>query len=653
MKKVLSVIILLCFSAVYAEEVPIEDFAKFSQFKQFKISPDGKHIAFTVEDENQVKLAIMEVGADKAKSAIGAGGDKRGIYNFEWANNERIIVFSRKITGLHDGRPQKPLMGAVDIDGSKRHLLWDYQRSNIRVVSYLKDDPDHILVNKTHYADEDGAKLHRMNIYTAKLKYISDTPKFIGKNNPYMNFVGVDLNNTPRIALETERNNLDDFDDDISRMHFKNKEGEWDYLEPKLHKDRTKVPTMSPRGFNADNSIFYFASNHDLPDGDVLGLFQLDFDTKKIKFLFRHPDVNVGGGITGVNGELIGAYYEAGYPDYFYLSDQEVASEVSFHKSLRAAFKNQTVNISAYTDDGRTASLSVSSDSNPGDFYLFDRSTNKVEYTASSMPQIKSKAMSSVEPFTMVARDGLKMYGQLTIPKGKELKKLPMVIFPHGGPYGAKDNWGFDWRAQLLANRGYLVLQLNFRGSGGYGDNFAAAGNSEWGAKMQDDITDATLWAINQGYADKEKVCIHGISYGGYAAMQAVVKEPDLYKCSIPEAGPYEIDLQWKLADSFKGRREAGEIYKRKSFGSAPGVIKERSPVYHTDKIKAALLIVHGSLDKRVPVENAYLLEKKLKETGKSYETFYRKDGHGFRNVQYRVESFEKILAFLEKHIGK
>ncbi len=645
----LAIALFLC-GAAQSKTIPIEDFAKKSQFKSAKVSPDGEHIAFTYEDGSEVKLAVMNIADNKILTSFEVG-DEREVAGFNWVSNERVLMLAGNITGWLDGADKDYRLVAGNIDGTKRVQLWDFQRSGIRFISRLKDDDRKVLVGKTHWTEEGGMKLHRMDVYTGQLLYNTDSPKPAGGSDAKIVSIDVDLNEVPRVAVEHDPVDKDNYRDDVLRLHIKDLKGNWTTL--KLPVKHGEIPVVNGIGFNLSNDKFYFASNHDLDHEGVTGLFELDLKTRKIKFLHRHPDVDVGGGLYGAQGELIGVTYEPGYPEYFYLSDDSVAKEVAFHKSLRASFKGQDIIMTNYSDDNKLAMVAAYSDKNPGDFFLFDRQTNKAKYIASAMPHIKPELMASVEPFIMTARDGLKMYGQLTIPNGVKPKNLPLVVFPHGGPYGSKDGWGFDWRAQLLANRGYLVLQLNFRGSGGYGKDFAEAGKEEWGAKMQDDLTDATLWAIEKGLADKDRVCIHGISYGGYAAMNAVVKEPDLYQCSIPEAGPYEIDLQWAKSDSFRNNTKAGEQYKRYSFGSEEGVIRERSPVYHVDKLKAALLIVHGEEDVRVPIDNAYLLEEKLKEAGKEYDTFYREDGHGFQKVEYRIESFEKILDFLEEHIGE
>ncbi|WP_251359197.1 S9 family peptidase [Kangiella sp. TOML190] len=654
MKYLLSILLTtISFIALSADKVTLESFAEKSKFNSFKISPDGKHIAFTYDDdrEDQDRLAVMELATKKIKTSFNSDGAGREIVSYSWASNERLVMINQKETGWLDGQNTAPRLVAGNIDGSKRHELWHFQRADLRILSPLPEDPKHILVGKYHFTDKGGMKLNRMNVFSGNLRNITGSPKPHGSSNSVIRSISLDTKDVARAAFEYDPVDKNNDDDDVSYLHFR-VDDKWELLS--LPSSRKTMPSVGTIGFNKDNTKFYFVSNHDLDHDGVLGLFELDFLTKKIKFLFRHPDVDILGAVKGPNGEVIAAYYEAGYPDYYYIQEPGNEKEINFHKSLRASFKHEDITISSYASDGSMATLRVSSDRNPGDYYIFDRKNNSAKYLGSSMPHIKPKEMATVEPFTLTARDGLKMYGQMTIPKGKELKDLPLVVYPHGGPYGVKDDWRWDRRAQLLANNGYLVLQLNFRGSGGYGKQFREKGRAQWGSKMQDDLTDATLWAINQGYADKERVCIHGVSYGGYAALQAVVKEPDLYKCSIPDAGIYEIRLQWDEADSFRYDRAAGERYLKWMLGSNDEErIKERSPAYHVDKLKAALFLVHGSEDVRVPIENAYFLEEKLKEAGKPYEKLYKKDGHGFQKVEYRVELYDKMLKFLDKHIGE
>ncbi len=638
-------ILLIAFTAtVESKPVPLKNFAQKSEFKNVKISPDGKHIAYTFEDGDRVKLGTMELATKKGIYAFDVGSE-REIVQFEWVTKDRIYFVGANITGWLDGAEKDYRAYFANLDGKKREAI-PMQYSSI--ASFLDDDPDHVLINNYSM---DGVKIHKMNIHTLKTNYQAVEPKTVGGMNSTIRLISFDHNDEARLAYEFDPVELKNYDDDVLYIHVRPPNGKWSSL--KVNNQRNERPIFGDMGFNKSNDKFYFISNYDIPDMGTNGFFEYDFKTNKINLLFRHPDADIIGGAYGKNEELIGAMYEAGYPDYHYLDSEDVAEEVNFHKSIRASFPNESVSIGTYTDDKKTTTIFVRSDKNPGDFYIFDKTNNSVKFLASSRPLINPKEMAKVEPFTMQARDGMKMYGQMTIPNGKELKNLPMIIYPHGGPYGARDRWGWEARPQVFANNGYLVLQLNYRGSGGYGDGFEEAGYHKWGAEMQDDITDATLWAINQGYADKDRICIHGVSYGGYAAMQAVVKEPDLYKCSIPDAGTYELKYHMKSTDMFKGNNKLRKWFFTRMLGeSFEELNEERSPVYHIDKLKAKLLIVHGKEDVRVTIGNAEILEEKLKEKGIKYDTMYKKDGHGFQKVPYRVELYEKMLKFLDKHIG-
>lgn len=649
---ILAIAILLNIYTVQSKEIPFEHFASDPKFLSMKISPDAKHLAFTYKDEGQFKVGIMEMKSKKGTYSFSMGPN-RETAQYWWLNDNRILIISQRITGWLDGKETYPEMFSVNIDGKKRELMWDYQNSYITPISLLEKNDDHILITKHHWTDNFTAKLQKLNINNGKLKYIDDAPKKHGGLKSRISFIAVDNNDVPKAALEYDPKEESNFDDDVNYLHLKDMDNKWGLF--KLPKVRKSKPTVYPIGFSLNNQKFFFGSNHDLDHEGTTGLFEYDFMTKNIQLLFRHDDVDLGSAIRGKEGEVIGVSYEAGYPAYYYIKDEVAQDEVKLHQQLRSSFEGQEVSISSYSKDKNISTLYVYSDKNPGSYYLFDRKAMKIDLISSSRPDINPADMASVEPFTMKARDGLKMYGQMTIPPNKELKNLPLILFPHGGPYGAADSWRWDDRAQLFAHHGYLVIQLNFRGSGGYGRDFAKAGDSYWGTKMQDDITDATLWAIENGFADIDRVCIHGVSYGGYASMQAVVKEPDLYKCTIPDAGVYDIKLQWDKADSFRGEPKAKKNYLKKAFGKHDdaALLDSRSPAKNVDNVRAAIFLVHGDEDVRVPIENAYFLEKQLKKAGKPYETMYRKDGHGFQKVKYRLELFKEMIKFLDKHIGE
>jgi dipeptidyl aminopeptidase/acylaminoacyl peptidase len=258
--------------------------------------------------------------------------------------------------------------------------------------------------------------------------------------------------------------------------------------------------------------------------------------------------------------------------------------------------------------------------------------------------------MAEMKPITFKARDGLLIHGYLTLPHGAG-KDVPLIIHPHGGPFGIRDEWGFDPEVQYLAYHGYAVLQVEYRGSGGYGNAFMEDGYRQWGGTMQDDLTDATHWAVQQGIADPRLICIYGASYGGYASLEGVEKEPDLYRCAVGYAGVYDLVKMRNEANTLRG--ELLGPFMERTVGDDEAALREYSPYLHVDKIKAALFLAHGGADYTVAIAHADELRDALDKIHKPYEwVYYRNEGHGFYTLEHQVDIYTKMLAFFDKNIG-
>jgi dipeptidyl aminopeptidase/acylaminoacyl peptidase len=312
---------------------------------------------------------------------------------------------------------------------------------------------------------------------------------------------------------------------------------------------------------------------------------------------------------------------------------------VKLYASLQRAFPGQLVEITSATADLHQAVALVQSDVNPGDYYLVDTQTRNAQYLRPARSWVDPARMHHKEAIELKARDGVSLHGYLTRPRtGKE--PYPTVVLPHGGPYGTRDLWRYDWEAQLLAEYGYAVLQVNYRGSGGYGESFMRAGFREWGAKMQDDVTDATRWAISRGIASRDAICIFGTGYGGYAALMGVVRERGLYRCAAAYDGLYDLSLVLARGDT--KMPPATRQYLDDILGLDEPTLQARSPVHSVDKIDAPLLIMAAGNPSQVEYRHAGLMEAALKSAGKPVETAL---------IEEREEVYKRLLEFLSRHL--
>lgn len=319
--------------------------------------------------------------------------------------------------------------------------------------------------------------------------------------------------------------------------------------------------------------------------------------------------------------------------------------------SLRAQFAPQEVTPISASQSHDKLLYRVRSDRNSGELYLYDFAKKKAAYVDAFQAWLDPEQMAEQKRLTYKARDGLLIDALLTLPPGKGAKNLPLVVHPHGGPIGIHDYWGFDSDAQFLASRGYAVLQVNFRGSGGRGEAFEKAGYREWGGKMINDITDGVKQVIADGTVDARRICIFGGSYGGYASLMSAVREPDLYRCAVGYAGVY--DLPRLKSESDGSDLKINRDFWNETMGNDAAFLQDQSPINHLDKLKAAVMIVHGEEDTRVPISQAKLLRSALESRKIPYQWLIKSgEGHGFYNEDNRTELYEKLAAFLDQNIG-
>jgi dipeptidyl aminopeptidase/acylaminoacyl peptidase len=623
-------------------------FYEKAQIKTMKISPDGEHVAFNYEEGSEVKLATLHLDSQKLKASFGMG-ENQHVTNFWWSSDTRVVMSVREVTGILDSGGGQPRLYAANVDGSRREEIFASQDSSFVFLHPLLDDPEHIMIARYHWADEGVPKVHLVNTFRGTMNYIGDHPTTD-------NITGFIADNDGELRIATEYIEGETFDDAVFNLYYRTG-SDWNRFE--LEAKRQPI-NFAPLGFSRDNSKVYFLSNHDMEKNDRLGAFRYDLGTDELQLLYRHPELDISGRITGHKGEVLGVITGFGQPDYIFFQDVAEGNEdAALMQRLTVAFSGREVGITSFSRDGSRAVVVVQSDRNPGEFYLFDTDTMQARFLSAMLPDLDKEKLVPLEALRIPARDGLKLHAFLARPEGQKTN-LPLLVEVHGGPFDIADDWLFTRDTQYFANHGYAVLKVNFRGSGNRGDDFVDMGRREWGGKMQDDVTDATRWAIEQGIADPDRICIFGGSYGGYSAIMGMIKEPDLYQCGVGIAGIY--DLVWFRegdGSDFLPWRDRESVAQFERFldayvGEDADELRPYSPAHNVEKIKGEVFIAHGGDDVRVPVEHAYRLRTAMDAIGKSYEWMIKEDeGHGFFDVDNRVDLAERMLSFFDRNIGE
>ena len=631
--------------------VPTREFVKHHGVRDMKISPDGEHVAFTYEEGTQVKLAAMALDSQKITASFEFGKNQH-VLSFWWGSNERLVMSVGEVTGNLDNTGRAQQLYAAGLDGQKRREIFDTSTRGIfRMLHPLHDDDRRILIARYHGADRGVPKANYLDMYNGEMWPAGGLPV----DNDIAALVA-DNDGNLRGAAAVEWG--DSLEERKIRLHTRH-EGQWQQVN--LQPERPS-PNLNFLGFSRDNDQVYFSSNHDMPDGDRLGVFRYDFDSKQVELLYRHEDMDISSLIYGPDGQILGVTTRFGPMSYHFFDDQveDNKRSVQMISGLVQAFPEDNVSLVSNSEDGRRAIVWVRGDRNPGHFYLLDTETMKMRFLVAALPDLPKEALVPMKPVRIEARDGLELHALLTRPKDRE-ENLPLIINVHGGPFGITDRWGYNMEAQLMAHHGYATLQVNYRGSGGRGDDFERAGWKEWGGKMQNDVTDATRWAIEKGIADPDRICIYGGSYGGYASLMGVIREPDLYRCAVGYVGVY--DLPWFRSgdgNDFSSQRGYGrdaraafERFMSTAVGDDMDKLRANSPVHNVDKIKAGLYLVHGGSDVRVVIGHLERLRKALDEAGKDYQWMVKEEeGHGFYDVDNRVEFYDSMLEFFDEHIG-
>lgn len=638
----LFVVAFFVFSFPLAFANSLADFARHAQFIDVKISPLGNYLAATMRsDDGRIELIVLDITQQMKAISRASFADDRSIHTFHWANNDRIVfTLSIEAGSKEQARPTGELF-AINPDGRRQLSLFgpngrDKDRASAQVIDWLPEDDKHIIISTRPWTrSETYTTVYRLNIDTGRKRQLARPPLREAQ-------VLTDFSGQPRLAVGVDVQR----DNEIVILFRGGASRDW----REIKRYDADQGGFEPLAFLSKENKILGLDNRAT---DTKAIITLDLDTAEEKLLFSHPEVDVSPIVAmqqGVTGEVIGAFYESQQLEYHFF-DQVLNSE--FRDDLAGlveAFEQRMVQIASSTADGQSMIVTVSSADEPSQFYLFDRTTKQVQFLTSSRPWLDTESMPKTHTIVYEARDGQKIHALLTLPNDAT-EKLPLILMPHGGPIGVRDSLFFNREVKVLAQHGYAVLQPNFRGSGGFGRSFQAAGYQNWGTVMIDDMTDGVNYLIEQGIADKNRVCSSGASYGGYAALMSAIREPELYKCVIAYVGVYDLEMLFDTGDI--PERQSGLNFLERTVGRDPDIWHTQSPLRHIDKLEAPVFIVHGEKDQRATIDHALALKKELEKNQHPYQWLVKEnEGHGFYIPENNIELWSKLLEFLSTHLS-
>jgi len=620
------------------DQIPTEVFGSPPLIESVKLSPTGNKIAVfaTLKNGDSAILVRDLTKNEPLKLLVSSDNKYLKLLGFNWFNEEIILARAWFSANFYQTKRDNTRLLKVNVDGSgfsslfkKKHfkkLPWlpSFQAG---IVDFLPEDDDNILV-EVDISNYRFPSIVKLNV---KKNTISEVRK------PKTDVVSWETDRSGKARIGYKYNDIKKKQRSI--IFFDLEKNKWRTIWEFENFSEDEVSVL---GFGEEPNKVWFSKYLD----GRKAIFSADLSQVNIepKLVYAHPTKDVEAGLRYKKGsdEPIGLYFR---DDNYHLITWD-KKEAKFEESIYKEFPDKEVYFGSRSKDRNKYILFVENSSTPGVFYLGNQKEGTLELIAESYPELSSLSLPGKEVVNYKARDGVNIEAFLTLPKGKK-ENLPTVIFPHGGPIAADESTGFDYWTSFFADRGYAVLQMNFRGSTGYGFEFMKSGLGEWGLKMQFDVEDATKWAVEEGISDPERICIVGGSYGGYAALMGVATS-DLYKCAVSFAG---VTDPVEIFDSSRMYSNKNQL--RAMFGNDRSKLKEVSPVNLADKIKVPVLLVQGEDDSRVPLKHGQKMRDAMKKAGTDYIYIQQENSDHFLTLKAnRLEFFKETEKFLKKHIG-
>lgn len=600
--------------------LPLRDFFRNPDKTNYQLSPNGEYVSFLAPYADRLNIFVQHLASGNTQRVTNI--EDRSLSDYIWKGNHTLLFLK------DDGGNENHHIYATDLAGTETRDLTPYNNAKADIVDPLKDHDTDILIS-LNLRNPQLFDVYRLDVITGKITLSVENPGGVISWT-------TDHNGVVRIGLASDGINM-------TTLYRADADSAF---EPMLQTNFRN--SFTPQLFDFDNQNILVNTNIGR-DKSAIVLYS-PTEKQEIKTIFAHEEVDMGGvSYSKLRKKLTVAYYTTWKTEFSFLDDVAQAE----YETILAHLNDTNVEVFIVSRDKREQRCIVRtmSDRSLGTYYLYDAHIDQLTHLSDVGAWLKPEVLCPIKPITYTSRDGLTIHGYLTLPQGREAKNLPVVVNPHGGPW-ARDTWGFNPQTQFLANRGYAVLQVNFRGSVGYGKRFWEASFKQWGLTMQDDVTDGVQYLIEQGIADPKRIAIYGASYGGYCTLAGIAFTPDLYACAIDYVGvsnlftflntipPYwepMLEMMYEMVGHPEKDREQ---------------LTATSPVFHTDKIKTPLLVAQGAKDPRVNINESDQIVNALREHGVAVQYIVKEnEGHGFYNQENRFEFYEALEAFLGKHL--
>ena len=580
-----------------------------------KISPDGRHWAYLAPDEGVLNIWAGPEGGPAKPLTADRG---RGIRQFLWAEDQRSLLYVQDKDGDENWH-----LYQTELAGGATRDLTPVPGAQAQIVATEPRFPDELLVA----LNDRDPRAH--DVYRVSLK---DGSRRLEATNPG-DIIGwladLDFKIGAAKAIRPDGGSI---------LRLRQGEGWRDFLSC------GPDDQIGAHGFAPDRKNIYIESSL---DRDTAALLEMSLDGKSVKTLAEDEDSDLAGALVHPRDYHVeAAAFEADRVRWQVL-DPSLAADFKAFESL-----DGDVTIVSRDDADAVWYLLVNRPDRSPSFWRWDREARKAKFLFAARPKLDGYDLAPMTPVSFAARDGLKVRAYLTVPVGRPARGLPLVVLVHGGPW-VRDRWGFQPEAQWLADLGFACLQVNYRGSTGFGKRFLHAGDREWGAKMQDDLTDAVKWAVASGAADPKRVAIYGGSYGGYAALAGAAFTPGLYRCAVDVVGPSNlITLNRSIPPYWEPMKRVFDL-RVGDVDKEPEFLQSRSPLFHADRIEIPLLIAQGANDPRVKVAESEQIVSVLRAKGKPVEyLLFPDEGHGFAKPANRLKFYAAAEEFLSRHLA-